>query len=101
GVATDSYLLIQVQTDGRVGSTLRTDVSDSVGFKRLDLSFSATGSRLLTSVATPADTVEPEPLTGTATLTGTVRSATGVPLTDVAIRVVDAAGSARTDSLGH
>jgi hypothetical protein len=101
GVATDSYLLIQVQSGGRVGSTVQTDVSDSVGFKRLDLSFSAAGARALVGSATPADTVEAEPLTGTATLSGTVRTATGLPLADVAIRVNDAAGSTRTDSLGH
>jgi hypothetical protein len=93
--------LLQVQHDGRAGSALRADVSDSVGFKRLDLTFSANASRELASTSTNADTAEAAPLTGTATLTGTVRSSTGVPLADVLMRVDGAAASARTDSLGH
>ncbi|MDB4892749.1 MAG: TonB-dependent receptor plug [Gemmatimonadetes bacterium] len=97
GVPTGSYLLLQVQAGGRAGSVLRTEVSDSVGFRRLDLTFSAVASRALVS----ADTTEPPPLTGTAVLTGTVRNSTGLPLADVTIRVEDAAGTARTDSLGH
>ena len=101
GVPTDEYLLLQVQKDGRAGSALRADVSDSVGFKRLDLTFSANASRELVSAAANADTAEAAPLTGTAALTGTVRSSTGVPLADVLIRVEGAARSARTDSVGR
>jgi hypothetical protein len=101
GVPTDSYLLLQVQSEGRAGSALRTEVSDSVGFRRLDLSFSVQASRALVSTTASADTTEPPPLTGTAALTGTVRNSTGQPLADVLVRVVDAAGSSRTDSLGH
>jgi len=101
GVPTDNYLLVQVQMGGRAGSALRTEVSDSVGFKRLDLSFSATASRVLAADTPSADTAEVAPLTGTAVLTGTVRSKTGVPLADVAVSVDDAAGSSRTDSLGR
>jgi hypothetical protein len=101
GVPTGSYLLLQVQTAGRAGSALRTEVSDSVGFRRLDLSFSAMASRILSGANPSADTADVAPLTGTAVITGTVRSATGVPLRDVEVRVEDAAGSARTDSLGR
>jgi hypothetical protein len=101
GVPTGSYLLLQVQSGGRAGSALRTEVSDSVGFRRLDLSFSVPASRALVSANPSADTTEPPPLTGTAVLTGTVRNSTGRPLADVTIRVEDAAGSARTDSLGR
>jgi hypothetical protein len=102
GVPTGSILLLQVQASGRAGSALGTEVSDSVGFKRLDLSFSARASRALASANSSADTAEAEPLTGTATLTGTVRSSTGgLPLADVVLHVEDAAGSARTDSLGR
>lgn len=101
GVPTGSSLLIQVQANGRAGTALGTEVSDSVGFRRFDVSYSAKGSRALASATPSADTTEAEPLTGTAALTGTVRSSTGVPLADVVVRVEDAAGSARTDSLGR
>ncbi|MEO5815514.1 MAG: carboxypeptidase regulatory-like domain-containing protein [Gemmatimonadaceae bacterium] len=101
GVPTGTYLLLQVQADGRAGSALQTEVFDSIGFRRLDLSFSATASRPLVVAQPSADTVDEPLLTGTAALTGTVRSTTGVPLADVAVHVVDAAGSARTDSLGR
>ncbi|MEO8337635.1 MAG: carboxypeptidase regulatory-like domain-containing protein, partial [bacterium] len=101
GVPTDIPLALQVQAGGRAGSVLGTLISDSVGFRRLDLSFSAAASRTLAKGAASSDTVEAPPLTGTATLTGTVHSSTGAPLIDAVINVADAAGSARTDSLGR
>jgi hypothetical protein len=101
GVPTGSVLVLQVQSDGRAGSALQTDVSDSVGIKRLDLSFSAKASRVLAIAAPSADTATTELLTGTAIMTGTVRNSAGTPLAEVTLRVVDAAGSARSDSLGR
>ncbi len=101
GVPAGTFLVLQVQSDGRAGSALQTEVSDSVGFRRFDLSFSPSASRALISANATADTVLPPPLTGTAALTGTVRSSTGVPIADAVVRVDDAAGSARSDSLGH
>ncbi|MEP6733714.1 MAG: carboxypeptidase regulatory-like domain-containing protein [bacterium] len=101
GVPTGNDLLVQVQANGRAGSALRTDVPEDLGITLLDLSFSATASRSLADSVAASDTVAPPPLTGTATIAGTVRTSTGVPLTDVAVQVVDAAGATRTDSLGH
>ena len=102
GAPTGSILLVQIQMNGRAGSALQTDVADDVGMRRLDLSFSAGASRSLVADSVSAtDTTQAPLLTGTATVKGTIRSATGAPLSDVSVRVVDAAGSARTDSAGH
>jgi hypothetical protein len=104
GVPTDSYVLVQVQDKGRAGSTLRLYVADDVGVAKRDLSLSASGSRPTsddTASAGAADTAPPRRLTGTATLTGTVRGASGEPLRDAQVTVLDAVGMTRTDSAGH
>jgi hypothetical protein len=104
GVPTDSYVLVQVQDKGRAGSTLRLYVADDVGVAKRDLSLSASGSRPISDDAASggvADTAPPRRLTGTATLTGTVRGASGEPLRDAQVTVLDAVGMTRTDSAGH
>jgi hypothetical protein len=103
GVATGNPLALQVQVEGRAGSAMSTEVPDDIGFVRLDLSFSATASRALDLPPAAADTTEPElpALTGTALLTGTVTGSAGTPLAGVEVKVVDARGVTRTDSLGR
>lgn len=104
GVPTDSYLLVQVQDSGRAGSALRIMVSEEVGVTKRDLSLSLGASRSIAEDTSSAATAENAPvrrLTGTATLTGTVRGAAGEPLRDALVSVIDAAGSARTDSSGR
>lgn len=106
GVPTDTYLLIQVQHDGRVGSTVSVTVGDEGGVSLLELSLSRQSSRSLAELDSiaqvpGADTIPPKPLSGTATLTGVVRGSSGQPLSDAQLRVVDATGTARTDSLGR
>lgn len=104
GVPTDTYLGVQVQDSGRVGSALTMVVDADGGLIVRDLSLSASSARsmaALDSAARRADTTTPPPLTGTATVTGVVRSPSGQPLAEAQVRVRDAAGVTRTDSLGR
>lgn len=101
GIPVDTYLLVQVQHDGRAGSALRLNVSQA-GVVVRDLSFSAEASRSIAALdSVAADTTPVAPLTGTATITGTVHGAKGLPLAAAEIRVLDAAGGTRSDSLGR
>jgi hypothetical protein len=105
GVPTDTYLLVQVQDKGRAGSTVRVSVADDVGLAPRDLSFSAGASRLIaqldSSAAGAPDTVPVPRLSGTATLTGTVRGESRQPLSNALVSVLDAVGTAHTDSMGR
>src|SRR2546423_11045500 len=102
GVPTDSWLLVQVQMNGRGGSVVRTVVPTDITLTALDLSFSASGSWPLVPVDSAIGVSGKEQLlSGTASLTGIVRGASGQPLADVQVRVVDAAATARTDSTGR
>jgi hypothetical protein len=105
GVPTDNYLLVQVQDKGRVGSPVRLSVEDDAGVVKRDLSLSASASRLIaqldSSAAGSADPVPVPRLSGTATLTGTVRGESREPLSNALVSVLDAAGTAHTDSVGR
>jgi hypothetical protein len=106
GVPTDTYLLVQVQHGGRIGSPLRFVVPEDAGLVLRRLSFSASGSRSIVMLdslarAADADSLPLAPLAGTATLTGVVRGPDGRPLANAQARISGAAGSARTDSLGR
>ena len=99
GVPTDNWMLLQVQRDGRAGSPVRVSVPVASGLTVLRLSFSASGSRPFSAEdTTTADTVSP--LVGTASLSGTVRTAAGQPLSDAVVRVLGAAAEARSDGRG-
>ncbi|MDQ6634319.1 MAG: carboxypeptidase-like regulatory domain-containing protein, partial [Gemmatimonadota bacterium] len=105
GVPTDSYLLVQVQDKGRVGSALRMTVPEDVGVALRNLSLSAGAARAVaeldSSASAGSDALPPRRLTGTAGLSGTVRGLGGQPLSGAQVRVLDAAaGAATTDSLG-
>jgi len=104
GVPTDTYLTVQLQDSGRVGSALTMLVDDDGGVLVRDLSLSASSARSvasLDSAAQRADTTPLPLLTGRATVTGIVRAPSGQPLADAQVRIRDAAGVARTDSLGR
>lgn len=104
GVASGNPLAVQVQVAGRAGSAINIEVPDDIGFARLDLSFSASASRALDSLPAEVDSAVAAALpalTGNATLVGVITGAAGIPLVDVEVKVVDAGGVARTDSLGR
>ena len=104
GVPTDTYVLLQLQHQGRAGSTLRLSVPDDAGVILRRISLSAGASRSIAafdSAASTTDTGPPTLLSGTATLRGTVRSSAGQPLPAAQVRVVDAAGSTLTDATGQ
>jgi len=107
GVPTGTYVTVQVQDTGLAGSPLTLSVDADAGVLVRDLSLSAESARKfaeLDSVAAAAksDTgARARLLAGTAIVTGTVRTRSGLPLADAQLRVQGAAGVSRTDSLGH
>jgi hypothetical protein len=105
GVPTENFLLIQVQAQGRAGTTIRVSVPEDVGVVLRRLSLSASAAPLIASIDSAASgnaaPTPPQPRMGTAALTGTVQSAAGQPVPGAQVRVLDAVGAARTDSLGH
>jgi len=104
GVPTNSFLMVQVQDAGRAGSVLTLTVDADGGVLARDLSLSAQSARTLASLDSAAvskDTIARTLLTGTATLTGTVRDQSGHPLAETQVRVRGATGVTRTDSTGR
>ena len=102
GLPTDSWLQVQVQHAGGGGSVVRVSIADSVGVAPLNLSFSAAGTRRLAEGdSVTGDDVPPPPLSGTASVSGKVLGDNGQPLAGVQLRVLETAGSMRTDSTGH
>lgn len=106
GVPTSTYLTVQVQDSGRAGSPLTLTVDADGGVIVRDLSLSAESARKFAELDSAAarsarDTTQAALLTGTAIITGTVRTRSGQPLASAQLRVHGAAGVARTDSLGH
>jgi hypothetical protein len=103
GVPTGTPLFAQVQADQVVGAVIELVVDDSLGITRRRLSLSRRDARRSSdsTVAAGADTAQPRPLTGTATLKGLVLGQGGHPVGGAHVRVADAAPVAVTDSLGH
>jgi hypothetical protein len=80
-------------------------VPDDVGVVLRNLSLSASAARTVAELdslgaASASGAMAPRRLTGTAGLAGLVRAAGGQPLSGAEVRVLDAAGTAVTDSLG-
>ena len=102
GVPTDSWLAVQVQRAGRAGSIVQAIVPDTAGVATLNLSVSAEATRpMATDSAAASDPASMPLLAGSATLSGTVRDATGQPLAGAQVRVLETAASARADSTGR
>jgi hypothetical protein len=94
-------VLVQLQHSGKIGSPIRLLVPDSVGVVVRQLSISSASARSSTEFAASADTASPPPLSGTASLTGTVRGVGGLPLSGAQLRVLGAAPVARSDARGR
>jgi hypothetical protein len=101
GVPTDSWVLVQLQHAGKIGSPIRLLVPDSVGVVVHELSISLATARSAADSTAPADSVGPPLLSGTASLTGVVRGVGGLPLADAQLRVLGAAPVARSDARGR
>jgi hypothetical protein len=93
GVPTGTWVSMQVRRDHRSGAVLRTRVDDTLGIAVQHLSFS-------TSSETTADGGASALLSGTATLTGFVRSTAGTPVASVEVRVRGTQAEGRTDAQG-
>lgn len=100
GVPTETWLLVQVQRGQRAGSIVRVSVPREAGLAVLRLSYSESASRPLLAAADSANDEASAPLAGSASLTGVVRTASGQPLSDAVVRLVDAAPESRTDTRG-
>ena len=92
GVPTGTWVSMQVRHANRTGAALRTRIDDTLGIAVEHLSFS-------TSSETTADGPASAP-TGTATLTGIVRSTLGTPVASAEVRVRGTAAEGRTDDHG-
>ncbi len=102
GVPTDRWLVVQLQSDGRVGSAVRLLVSDGAGVVVRQLSISATAARRISSSASSAaDTAPSALLTGASGVSGVVRGTSGLPVSGAQVRVIGAQGTALTDEQGR
>ena len=97
GVPTDEWLSLQLQHGGRAGSEIRLLVPDSAGVVVRHLSLSAGASRPVAAVPDSA----PEPLVGTASVSGVVRGVGGLPVAEAQVRVLGARGMVVSDSRGR
>ncbi|MFL5620445.1 MAG: carboxypeptidase regulatory-like domain-containing protein [Gemmatimonadaceae bacterium] len=95
GLPTNESLLLQVQHNGRAGAVLSMKISDAAGVLVRDLSFSASGSSLLTDSTSVSGGA-----TGTARLSGIVRDLDGKPVAGAQVRVLGTAASMRADARG-
>lgn len=102
GVPTDSWLLVQVQHDDRLGAAFQLAIPEAVGVQLRDLTFSREGARTRAELDSALrDTTRVlAPLAGTATLAGIVRGSGGRPVADAQVRVVGAEPTTRTDANG-
>lgn len=102
GVPTESWLLVQIQHRGRLGAAFQALVSESSGVALQHLSFSESGTRPLDALlAAQGDAAQLAPLSGTASLAGTIRTSRGQPVANAQVRVVSTTPVTRTDAEGR
>jgi Carboxypeptidase regulatory-like domain len=109
GVPTGRWLSLQLQHAGRAGAAMRVAVSSEEGAVVRNLSMSPLTSPTTATLdsldlvaardSTTTGRAELQ-LTGTATLTGSVRGPEGLPLSSVRVHVRDARSSDLTDAAG-
>ena len=93
GVTTGAWVGMQLRRGSRRSPALRTRIDDTLGIALQHLSFS-------TSSDTTADGPAGTPLSGTATLTGLVRSTAGTPIVSAEVRIRGTQAVGRTDDQG-
>ena len=110
GVPTGSWLSIQLQHDSLAGAAVRVTVSAEEGVVVRDLSLGAATAPTIAALdsvervalASGVDSTTGELLqTGSATITGIVRGATGQPLPGAGVHVRDARGRVVSDADGR
>jgi hypothetical protein len=97
GVPTGTWLLMQLQHEGRTGPVLRSFVGDTLGIAIRHLSF-AESTAPPVAAAGESDAVAAQ--RGTAKLRGVVRDSTGLPVPAAEVRVLGTRASERTDAQG-
>jgi hypothetical protein len=100
GVPTDEWVSLQVQHRGRAGSEIRLLVPDSAGVVVRQLSLSTSASHPVAPSGAAPDSA-PEPLAGTASVSGVVRGVGGLPVADAQVRLLGARGAAVSDFRGR
>jgi hypothetical protein len=103
GVPTGSWISLQLQREGLIGPVLRVQVDDTLGLAVRHLSFSASTARTIAETDTGSvsgNDAGGAPLSGTATLKGSVLGPDGVPIAQADVRVRGTAASTRTDAQG-
>ena len=110
GVPSGTVLSLQLQYEGRAGTIVRVAVTDEEGAAVRELSISPRTSPTATALDSVSrvlavdgrdSTREELKLTGTATLSGQVRSLSSEPVADAEVHVRDARATAVTDSAGR
>jgi hypothetical protein len=96
GVPTNQRIVLQVQTRRSAGAAIELFIDEQAGVARRPLSLSLADTTMVM-----ADSLRPLHLTGTAQLTGTIRTQDGRALVGAQVHVVDALSSAITDSAGR
>ena len=94
GIPTGMWVSMQLQYEQRVGPVLRAEIDDSLGIAIRHLSLSPSATRDVD------DSAATTPLTGTATLSGVVRGAGGLPVASAQVRVRGTASTAVTNAEG-
>jgi len=102
GVPTGTWLSMELEHEGRVGSPIRMMIGDTLGVAIRHLSFSSNASWPVSdSASTDSSTAASAPLSGSAMLSGVVRGTGGAPVTGAEVRVWGTAAVGRTDESGR
>jgi len=107
GVPADTHLALQLQHAGRASAAVDVTVATEAGAEVRDLSLSARSAATIAALdsieTSRRDAADADELllTGTASITGIVRGATGSPLENTEIRVRGARSSAVSDAVGR
>ena len=107
GVPSDTRLALQLQHAGRASAAVDVTVATEAGAEVRDLSLSARSAATIAALdsieTSRRDAADADELllTGTASITGIVRGATGSPLENTEIRVRGARSSAVSDAVGR
>ena len=102
GVPTGTWIEMELQREGRASPVVRALVNDTVGVAIRHLSFAASTAQPIADASNPGARTPPAaPLSGTARLTGVVRSTGDLPVSSAEVSVRGTVARTRTDSVGR